>query len=60
MDKARRDRLNLIRLLEGKGVLIEKEPTPEFWHWSVEIPHLLPIALIQNFYTYGEIRFFWN
>lgn len=52
--------LNMIRALEASGVLDSEQcPNPDYWHWPVLIPEMLPDCLKSNFTNYGEIRFYW-
>ena len=48
-----------LRVLERQGVIEECMPDPDYWRWQVLKPDQLPDWLIENFQTYGEIRWTW-
>lgn len=50
---------DLIKKLELEGVLGQEHcPEPNYWHWPVAKPELLPDHLKQEFEDYGEIRLY--
>jgi len=52
-------RFDLIKTLVEEGVLgRELCPQPNFWHWDVLRPDLLPIELVDHYKNFGEVRWY--
>lgn len=51
--------LDLIHALVLDGVLgLELCPEPNYWHWPVLKPDLLPDQFTQDYLNYGEVRLY--
>ncbi len=52
-------KIDRIRQLEADGILhSESCPEPNYWHWLVKLPSLLPDDLKQDYEQYGEVRWY--
>jgi len=51
--------IDKIRRLEEEGILGPEEcPDPDYWHWRVPDPSLLPQWMLKVYDEYGEIRWY--